>query len=108
VIITVSSVHSKYSSKLHFHITLYQLLVLQELVETSNKKLLCFIKLHATWPILCHYAEEMNMRAPLQVGPSCSMQHSPALGANAKNSLIFIDLIDSSPCSQKPATGPCL
>jgi anoctamin-7 len=49
--------------------TLHQLLVLQEVIETSNKKLLCFIKLHATWPILCHYAEELNMRAPLQVRP---------------------------------------
>jgi hypothetical protein len=76
VIITAPNVHSKYNFMTacsNVDMTLYQLLVLQEVIETSNKKLLCFIKLHATWPILCHYAEEMNMRAPLQVGPSCSM-----------------------------------
>ncbi|KAJ4430987.1 hypothetical protein ANN_19580, partial [Periplaneta americana] len=38
----------------------------EEVIETNNKKLVCFIKLHATWPVLCHYAEELNMRAPLQ------------------------------------------
>lgn len=26
-----------------------------------------FIKLHAPWPLLCKYAEELNLRAPLQV-----------------------------------------
>jgi Dimerisation domain of Ca+-activated chloride-channel, anoctamin len=41
--------------------------VLQEVVEASGRKVLCFIKLHAPWPVLCHYAEELNMRAPLQV-----------------------------------------
>ena len=46
---------------------LHHLFVLQEVIETSNKKMICFIKLHATWPILCHHAEELNMRAPLQV-----------------------------------------
>jgi len=46
---------------------LHQLSVSQEVIETSNKKMICFIKLHATWPILCHHAEELNMRAPLQV-----------------------------------------
>ncbi|XP_023701847.1 anoctamin-7 isoform X2 [Cryptotermes secundus] len=48
----------------------------EEVIETSNKKLLCFIKLHATWPILCHYAEEMNMRAPLQAHPNPSVNWS--------------------------------
>jgi Dimerisation domain of Ca+-activated chloride-channel, anoctamin len=44
--------------------------VLQEVVEASGRKVLCFIKLHAPWPVLCHYAEELNMRAPLQVSRS--------------------------------------
>jgi hypothetical protein len=44
--------------------------VLQEVVEASGRKVLCFIKLHAPWPVLCHYAEELNMRAPLQVSKS--------------------------------------
>lgn len=39
----------------------------QDLVESQNRKLVYFIKVHATWPVLCHYAEELNMRAPLQV-----------------------------------------
>jgi anoctamin-7 len=46
---------------------LHQLSMSQEVIETNNKKMICFIKLHATWSILCHYAEELNMRAPLQV-----------------------------------------
>ena len=41
--------------------------VLQEVVESDNKKLVHFLKLHATWPVMCHYAEELSMRAPLQV-----------------------------------------
>jgi hypothetical protein len=49
--------------------------VLQEVIETSNKKLVFFIKLHATWPVLCHHAEELNMRAPLQVGEKLIFAH---------------------------------
>nr|CAD7424566.1 unnamed protein product [Timema monikensis] len=48
----------------------------EEVVESSNKKLVYFIKLHATWPVLCHYAEELNMRAPLQAHPNPSMNWS--------------------------------
>nr|CAD7574416.1 unnamed protein product [Timema californicum] len=49
---------------------------MKEVVESSNKKLVYFIKLHATWPVLCHYAEELNMRAPLQAHPNPSMNWS--------------------------------
>jgi hypothetical protein len=49
--------------------------VLQEVVEASGRKVLCFIKLHAPWPVLCHYAEELNMRAPLQVSLFSSCAH---------------------------------
>jgi len=31
-----------------------------------------FIKLHAPWPLLCKYAEELNLRAPLQAHPNPS------------------------------------
>ncbi|XP_069678772.1 anoctamin-7-like isoform X2 [Periplaneta americana] len=48
----------------------------EEVIETNNKKLVCFIKLHATWPVLCHYAEELNMRAPLQAHPNPSVNWS--------------------------------
>ncbi|KAL1139842.1 hypothetical protein AAG570_006819 [Ranatra chinensis] len=48
----------------------------QEIVESANKKLVYFIKLHATWPVLCHYAEELNMRAPLQAHPNPSVNWS--------------------------------
>ncbi|XP_049779598.1 anoctamin-7-like isoform X7 [Schistocerca gregaria] len=49
----------------------------EELVETqTSRKTLCFIKLHATWSVLCHYAEELNMRAPLQAHPNPSINWS--------------------------------
>ncbi|XP_075234460.1 anoctamin-7-like [Lycorma delicatula] len=51
----------------------------EELVESVNKKLVYFIKLHATWPVLCHYAEELNMRAPLQAHPNPSVNKSEQL-----------------------------
>ncbi|RZF32744.1 hypothetical protein LSTR_LSTR005937 [Laodelphax striatellus] len=51
----------------------------EEVVESVNKKLVYFIKLHATWPVLCHYAEELNMRAPLQAHPNPSMNWSETL-----------------------------
>ena len=43
------------------------LYVLQEVTEESSYNI-HFIKLHAPWPLLCKYAEELNLRAPLQVG----------------------------------------
>ncbi|XP_071532826.1 anoctamin-7-like isoform X2 [Panulirus ornatus] len=39
---------------------------MEEEVEETGKKAIYFIKLSAPWPVLCHYAEELNMRAPLQ------------------------------------------
>ncbi|XP_067007730.2 anoctamin-7 isoform X2 [Anabrus simplex] len=51
----------------------------EEVVESSNRKLVCFIKLHATWSVLCHYAEELNMRAPLQAHPNPSNNWSEML-----------------------------
>lgn len=38
----------------------------EEIVE-QGKKAFVFLKIHATWPVLCHYAEELSMRAPLMV-----------------------------------------
>ncbi|PSN45102.1 Anoctamin-7 [Blattella germanica] len=52
---------------------------MEEVIESNNKKLVCFIKLHATWPVLCHYAEELNMRAPLQAHPNPSVNWSHLL-----------------------------
>ncbi|KAK3854358.1 hypothetical protein Pcinc_039158 [Petrolisthes cinctipes] len=40
---------------------------MEEETEHTGKKILYFIKVSAPWPVLCHYAEELNMRAPLQV-----------------------------------------
>ncbi|CAH1405158.1 unnamed protein product [Nezara viridula] len=48
----------------------------EEVVQSSNRKLVYFIKIHATWPVLCHYAEELNMRAPLQAHPNPSVNWS--------------------------------
>ncbi|KAG0721119.1 Anoctamin-7 [Chionoecetes opilio] len=38
----------------------------EEETEISGKKVIYFIKLSAPFPVLCRYAEELNMRAPLQ------------------------------------------
>ena len=39
---------------------------LQECVEGKNK-MVYYIKLHAPWDVCCFYAEDLSMRAPLQV-----------------------------------------
>jgi len=39
----------------------------EEEVLFQGKKVAVFIKVHATWPVLCHFAEELNLRAPLMV-----------------------------------------
>ena len=43
-----------------------QTTILQEVTEETNCNI-HFIKLHAPWSLLCTYAEELNLRAPLQV-----------------------------------------
>ena len=47
--------------------------LLQEVLEQS-KNTIHFIRLHAPWPLLCRYAEELNLRAPIQV--SCCVRRS--------------------------------
>jgi hypothetical protein len=39
---------------------------LQEVLHRP-KNTLHFIRLHGPWPLLCRYAEELNLRAPIQV-----------------------------------------
>ena len=39
----------------------------QEMLE-SGKKLITFVKLHAPWDVCCVHAEDLCLRAPLQVG----------------------------------------
>lgn len=39
----------------------------EEEVIFQGKRASVFIKVHATWPVLSHYAEELNLRAPLMV-----------------------------------------
>ncbi|KAL7635519.1 UNVERIFIED_CONTAM: hypothetical protein RMT77_014588 [Armadillidium vulgare] len=41
-------------------------LEMEEEIEEGDRKQICFIKLTAPWDVLCNYAEELNMRAPLQ------------------------------------------
>jgi len=41
-------------------------------VSEECKNNIHFIKLHAPWPLLCKYAEELNLRAPLQAHPNPS------------------------------------
>lgn len=42
-------------------------LEIEEEIVDHGKKALVFLKIHATWPVLCRYAEELNLRAPLLV-----------------------------------------
>ena len=39
---------------------------LQEVID-SGKTNLHFVRVHAPWMVLCKYAEELNLRAPIQV-----------------------------------------
>ena len=48
---------------------------LQEAVEGS-KKMIYYIKLHAPWDVLCFYAEDLAMTAPLQAHPNPSSNWS--------------------------------
>ncbi|XP_065333493.1 anoctamin-7-like isoform X2 [Cloeon dipterum] len=62
----------------------------EEVVEASGRKVLCFIKLHAPWPVLCHYAEELNMRAPLQKRSDTSAEAHPNPSVNWSQQLLKI------------------
>merc|ERR1712037_908466 len=42
-------------------------LEIEEEVLHRSKNTLHFIRLHGPWPLLCRYAEELNLRAPIQV-----------------------------------------
>nr|XP_014270357.1 anoctamin-7-like isoform X2 [Halyomorpha halys]XP_014270358.1 anoctamin-7-like isoform X2 [Halyomorpha halys]XP_014270359.1 anoctamin-7-like isoform X2 [Halyomorpha halys] len=65
----------------------------EEVVQSSNRKLIYFIKIHATWPVLCHYAEELNMRAPLQAHPNPSVNWSEmALNALRLPNIMYQDV----------------
>ena len=44
----------------------------QDVIEQS-KNTIHFIRLHAPWPLLCRYAEELNLRAPIQVSPETTI-----------------------------------
>ena len=39
---------------------------MQEVID-SGKTNLHFVRVHAPWVVLCKYAEELNLRAPIQV-----------------------------------------
>jgi len=44
----------------------------EEVNSEGGKSNVHFIKLHAPWPLLCRFAEELNLRAPLQAHPNPS------------------------------------
>ncbi|KAK3743463.1 hypothetical protein RRG08_011307 [Elysia crispata] len=50
----------------------------------SEKKLITFIKLHAPWDVCCVYAEDLGVRAPLQVVPDNSAHPNPTSNYTAK------------------------
>ena len=41
-------------------------LFFQEIIDSGTKNL-HFVRVHAPWKLLCKYAEELNLRAPIQV-----------------------------------------
>ncbi|XP_023344945.1 anoctamin-6 [Eurytemora carolleeae] len=45
-------------------------------VVAQCKNNLHFLKIHAPWSLICRYAEELNLRAPLQAHPNPSMNWS--------------------------------
>ncbi|XP_037075179.1 anoctamin-7-like isoform X2 [Pollicipes pollicipes] len=45
-------------------------LEMEEEIVPGAKKTIHFIKLHAPWDVLCTWAEELKMKAPLQVRPN--------------------------------------
>ncbi len=47
--------------------------IFQEVLHRS-KNTLHFIRLHAPWPLLCRYAEELNLRAPIQVSSLSNLE----------------------------------
>lgn len=51
-------------------------LQLEEEHVEGNKVMVTYIKLHAPWDILCFYAEDLSMRAPLQAHPNPSANWS--------------------------------
>eukprot|EP00093_Oithona_nana_P002559 02559.XXX_68428_81120_1 [CDS] Oithona nana genome sequencing. len=47
-------------------------LEIEEEVLHRSKNTLHFIRMHGPWPLLCRYAEELNLRAPIQAHPNPS------------------------------------
>ena len=50
----------------------------QDSIE-SNRKMINFVKLHAPWEVCCFYAEDLCMRAPLQVSMPLQKQAYPII-----------------------------
>ena len=42
-------------------------IIMINLIDQDKSSSAHYIKLHAPWPVLCRLAEELNLRAPLQV-----------------------------------------
>ncbi|KAF2366911.1 Anoctamin dimerization domain [Trinorchestia longiramus] len=61
-------------------------LLMEEDVEVSGRRSVCFIKLSAPWPVLIHFAEELNMRAPLQ----CGVVTQASLPSLLRKQLLFL------------------
>jgi len=62
---TIIKIIFAYISKYFFSIFTDQ--ISHQDVREQTKNTIHFIRLHAPWPLLCRYAEELNLRAPIQV-----------------------------------------
>ncbi|XP_034024589.1 anoctamin-7 [Thalassophryne amazonica] len=69
IIAGVSSSHSKWRNDFLSKLRRSGLLLQQKEVH-QRKKRICFVLLSASWSVLCYFAEEISLRAPLQVVPS--------------------------------------
>ncbi|XP_066295921.1 anoctamin-7-like isoform X4 [Branchiostoma lanceolatum] len=52
---------------------------MEEEISSTGKKTITYIKVFASWDVLCYYAEELNFRAPLQAHPNPSENWSAKL-----------------------------
>ena len=57
----LQNLHNRRAKMIGFFLCSFQ----ETITQSKNK--ISFIKVHAPWSLLCRYAEELNLRAPLQV-----------------------------------------
>jgi len=72
-------------------------LEIEEEVLHRSKNTLHFIRLHGPWPLLCRYAEELNLRAPIQAHPNPSGNWSEWILSTLRLPNIMNDEVPNKP-----------